>query len=47
MNSQNQEIQKKVYISPELKEWGSIAEITLGNALKTYDTEGITFASVA
>jgi hypothetical protein len=39
MNSEFTETQKKVYTPPELKEWGSIAEITLGHGLKTFDTD--------
>jgi len=47
MNTQIQEPQKKVYTSPELKEWGSIADITLGYGAKGPDTEGPTYSSVA
>lgn len=39
MNTEIAETQKKFYTPPELKEWGSIAEITLGNGLKTMDSD--------
>lgn len=42
MNPEIHETQKKVYTPPELKEWGSIAEITQGQGLKTFDTDTYT-----
>ncbi len=47
MNTEVNNFIKKEYTSPELKEWGSISEITLGYGMKAPDTEPYaTYSSV-
>jgi hypothetical protein len=41
------DVEKKHYSSPELKEWGSIADITLGYGNKTEDVSAPTYSSIA
>jgi hypothetical protein len=48
MDVKMNEPEKKVYSSPELKEWGSIADITLGFGAKAPDTyPATTYSSIA
>ena len=45
MDVKMNEPEKKSYSTPELKEWGSIADITMGFGDKHPDTDATTWSS--